>query len=106
MRLAHAVCVFTALSLATLVIDAQQPPAPTGAAGPPTGGPLAALANLTQFDQTAVERGRDLLVARCGFCHGANARGGQRGPDLTRSALVQDDEGGTQLGELLRVGRP
>src|SRR5262249_58004122 len=42
----------------------------------------------------------------CGFCHGANARGGSSGPDLTRSALVQEDEGGRQLGEFLRVGRP
>jgi mono/diheme cytochrome c family protein len=57
-------------------------------------------------DPAAVERGRDLLGQQCGFCHGANARGGSGGPDLTRSALVQEDENGTQLGEFLRVGRP
>ena len=54
----------------------------------------------------AAERGRDILVQQCGFCHGANARGGSGGPDLTRSALVQEDENGKQLGELLRMGRP
>jgi mono/diheme cytochrome c family protein len=47
-----------------------------------------------------------LLVAQCGFCHGSNARGGQQGPDLTRSDLVQSDEGGKQLGAFLKVGRP
>jgi mono/diheme cytochrome c family protein len=57
-------------------------------------------------DTAAVERGQKLLVDQCGFCHGANARGGSGGPDLTRSALVQTDEDGKQLGEFLAAGRP
>jgi cytochrome c oxidase cbb3-type subunit III len=57
-------------------------------------------------DPAAVERGQQLHVQECGFCHGANARGGSGGPDLTRSALVQDDENGRQLGEFLHAGRP
>ena len=57
-------------------------------------------------DSAAVERGRQLHVQECGFCHGANARGGSGGPDLTRSALVQNDENGKQLGEFLHAGRP
>jgi cytochrome c oxidase cbb3-type subunit III len=57
-------------------------------------------------DEAAVERGRGLLVEQCGFCHGANARGGSGGPDLTRSPLVQTDEDGKQLGEFLAAGRP
>src|SRR5436190_16984090 len=59
-----------------------------------------------QFDQAAVDRGKDLLVGQCGFCHGSNARGGSSGPDLTRSELVQSDEGGKELGAFLRTGRP
>lgn len=59
------------------------------------------------FDSAAVERGRQVLVSECGFCHGANARGGAGGgSDLTRSALVQTDENGNQIGAFLRVGRP
>ena len=67
---------------------------------------LSAQPPASEFDPAAVERGQQLLSTQCGFCHGANARGGSSGPDLTRSALVQTDEGGTQLGQFLRVGRP
>src|SRR5437899_6332687 len=58
------------------------------------------------FDQASVERGREILVNQCGFCHGSNARGGSSGPDLTRSELVQSDEGGKELSAFLRNGRP
>src|SRR3954465_3498725 len=57
-------------------------------------------------DAAAVERGRALLVEHCGFCHGASARGGSGGPGLTRSVMVQEDEGGKQLAAFLHVGRP
>jgi cytochrome c oxidase cbb3-type subunit 3 len=57
-------------------------------------------------DTAAVERGQALLGNQCGFCHGANARGGSSGPDLTRSALVQNDEEGRQLRAFLVAGRP
>ena len=59
-----------------------------------------------QFDQASVDRGAGVFVSQCGFCHGSNARGGSSGPGLTRSALVQDDESGRQLGAFLRSGRP
>jgi mono/diheme cytochrome c family protein len=59
-----------------------------------------------EFDQVSVDRGSAIFVSQCGFCHGSNARGGSSGPGLTRSALVQDDEGGRQLGAFLRTGRP
>jgi cytochrome c oxidase cbb3-type subunit III len=57
-------------------------------------------------DPAAVERGKAIATRECGFCHGANARGGSSGPDLTRSELVMEDENGAQLGAFLRVGRP
>ena len=86
--------------LGALGVRAQQP-APAPAPAPPRRAP-----DEPQFDQAASKRGLELLVERCGFCHGSNARGGSSGPDLTRSAMVQEDENGKQLGEFLRVGRP
>src|SRR5262249_43981796 len=67
---------------------------------------LAAQQPTPEFDPAAVERGQQVLSTECGFCHGANARGGSSGPDLMRSALVQTDEGGKQIGEFVRAGRP
>jgi cytochrome c oxidase cbb3-type subunit III len=89
-----------AIVLATLGLSAQQPLQQQ----PPARPPIAAVD--PQFDQASVDRGADVLVNQCGFCHGSNARGGSSGPDLTRSGLVQDDEGGKQLAAFLRTGRP
>jgi cytochrome c oxidase cbb3-type subunit 3 len=90
------------LCVATLIGAQQSPPQPP--APPPVQQPIVAVD--PQFNPASVERGQQLIVSQCGFCHGSNARGGSSGPDLTRSVLVQDDEGGTQLGEFLRTGRP
>jgi len=58
-------------------------------------------------DPLAVERGQQLFVARCGFCHGSTGKGGNNGPDLVRSVLVLHDEGsGTELGPVILQGRP
>lgn len=97
MRITRVACAAIA-ALAALAASAQQPaPAPA----PPRRAP-----DEPQFDQAAVKRGQELLVERCGFCHGSNARGGAGGSDLTRSPMVQEDENGKQLGEFLKVGRP
>jgi cytochrome c oxidase cbb3-type subunit III len=87
----------TVLVLLTIGLPAQTP-------APQSRPPITAADS--RFDQAAVDRGSALLVSQCGFCHGSNARGGPSGPDLTRSALVQDDEGGRQLGAFLVTGRP
>ncbi len=107
MRLAYVIPVAAVLT-AAVRLGAQEPsnppPPPPPAATPAH--PPRPDAEAPKFDPEAVERGKQLLVAQCGFCHGSNARGGQQGPDLTRSDLVQSDENGKQLGEFLKVGRP
>jgi cytochrome c oxidase cbb3-type subunit III len=39
-------------------------------------------------DPAAVERGQQLYVTNCGFCHGTNANGGNSGPDLCWSTSM------------------
>jgi cytochrome c oxidase cbb3-type subunit 3 len=68
--------------------------------------PMALAAQAPKVDPAAVDRGKTTFGSQCGFCHGSNARGGSNGPDLTRSVVVQEDEGGKQLGEFVRAGRP
>jgi cytochrome c oxidase cbb3-type subunit 3 len=56
-------------------------------------------------DRDAPSPGRSLFVARCGFCHGRDAAGGESGPDLTRSALAKQDVSGDKLIPVIRDGR-
>ena len=53
----------------------------------------------------AVARGKGLFETNCAFCHGAEATGGNCGPDLLRSVLVNHDEKGELIGPVIRDGR-
>jgi cytochrome c oxidase cbb3-type subunit 3 len=59
-----------------------------------------------EYDAATLERGKSTFVSQCGFCHGANARGGESGPDLLRSVVVRDDENGNGIGPIVLNGRP
>ncbi len=59
-----------------------------------------------KFDPVVVERGKSLFIGSCGFCHGSNAKGGEKGPDLLRSVIVLDDENGKTMGPVILRGRP
>src|SRR5579871_1628746 len=62
--------------------------------------------NLQRYDPASRDRGKTAFGAACAFCHGANARGGEGGPDLLHSVIVLQDEGGTEFGAFLQKGRP
>jgi cytochrome c oxidase cbb3-type subunit III len=53
-----------------------------------------------------VKRGRDQFVKTCSFCHGANATGTSNGPNLILSTVVRHDDNGSQIGPVIREGRP
>ena len=59
-----------------------------------------------KFDPVVVERGKSLFVGACGFCHGSNGKGGEKGPDLLRSVIVLDDVNGKTIGPVILKGRP
>src|SRR5678816_967052 len=57
-------------------------------------------------DPAQVERGKALYGVRCTFCHGADARGGEGGPNLVRSGLVLNDVKGELIIPVVQNGRP
>jgi cytochrome c oxidase cbb3-type subunit 3 len=57
------------------------------------------------YDEETLQRGKALFTAQCGFCHGANAKGGESGPDLLRAVPVLDDEDGDLIGPIVLNGR-
>jgi mono/diheme cytochrome c family protein len=58
-----------------------------------------------RFPEEQVHAGEPLFAARCGFCHGRDAAGGETGPDLTRSPLVVEDVRGDKIAPVVRNGR-
>ena len=52
-----------------------------------------------------VQAGQTLFAAQCAFCHGRDAAGGETGPDLTSSEIVEKDVGGNEIGSVVRTGR-
>ena len=58
------------------------------------------------FDPAMAERGRAIYSVNCAFCHGQDTRGGDSGPSLLRSQIVQEDQNGEVIGPIVRGGRP
>ena len=60
-----------------------------GGASPASKAPPATVKPQT-YPAAQIEAGQTRFAAKCGFCHGRDAGGGESGPDLTRSALVAE----------------
>jgi cytochrome c oxidase cbb3-type subunit 3 len=63
-------------------------------------------ADRPQVDRAAADRGRAVWAVECVACHGAAARGGDKGPSLLRSEVVSSDRGGDVLGPFFKKGHP
>lgn len=85
------IAVFSSLSSASQ--QSTQPASQTT-----TAAPQAALSEKAQ-------KGQSLFAAQCAFCHGRDATGGETGPDLTSSDLVEEDVNGNEIGPVVRSGR-
>lgn len=82
---------------------AQTPATTTNTTTPPARQQLAAAGRKgpAAVDPVAADRGKSVFQANCAFCHGANAKGGESGPDLLRSERVLDDEKGNKIGPVI-----
>ena len=82
------------MAVSAPVLTAQRGRSPAAVPPPPT-----------VTDQTypaeQIAAGEPRFVARCGFCHGRDAGGGEGGPDLTRSDEVAADVYGDRIGGLI-----
>jgi mono/diheme cytochrome c family protein len=95
-------CTTAAFAAAVLSAAAQQPPGQGGRGG----GAQAAFPKRASADPAVLERGKAIYSVNCQFCHGADTRGGDAGPSLLRSQLVQDDRSGELIATVLASGRP
>lgn len=55
-------------------------------------------------DRAAAERGRTVWAAECITCHGTQARGTDRGPNLMRSLVLLNDRNASEIGPFLKKG--
>jgi mono/diheme cytochrome c family protein len=56
-----------------------------------------------KVEPAASKRGRAVYAQHCINCHGSSAKGGERGPDLIRSAVVLRDRYGNGIGPAVRA---
>ena len=108
--------------LGVTVAAAQQPPpagrggggagAPAGgrAGAPAAGAPVATGRGGPVVDEAAHDRGRAIWVTECIDCHGSQARGSEKGPNIIRTKTVNYDRSsatpGSVVGPFLKAGHP
>src|SRR5215211_8926647 len=78
----------------------QQPPVLTGPR------PNVGAVDRHRVDLAAADRGRKIYATECVTCHGASARGTERGPNLIRSPRMLRDRYGSAIGPYLKAGHP
>ena len=90
---------------ASLFGEGQEPPGGRGGAQP-----IPQFNRTPPVDSAAHERGRSLWASHCVDCHGAQARGTEKGPNIIRTKTVNFDrsspQAGSVLGPFLKAGHP
>ena len=90
---------------AAMFAEGQEPPGGRGGAQP-----IPQFNRTPPVDSAAHERGRSLWASHCVDCHGAQARGTEKGPNIIRTKTVNFDrsspQAGSVLGPFLKAGHP
>ena len=92
----------------------SQAPAPAAAKTPPRPAPAAQVSRERPPDYPEhpaaapeqVAHGQRLFQSNCSFCHGSDARGGEKGPNLVRDQVVLHDQNGELITPIVQSGIP
>ena len=103
--LASSFVMCVAISLAAQAPGGPPPAGPGGGGGGGARGGGQPAYPPRQTDPAAVARGQEIYNVDCAFCHGRDTRGGDGGPSLLRSQLVQRDQKGELIGTVVLEGR-
>ena len=81
-----------------------------GTQPPPVGQPVFQITRAPVVDAAAEAKGKALWAVHCIDCHGSNARGSEKGPNIIRTRTVNFDRSaqhvGSVLGPFLMAGHP
>lgn len=89
-----------------LFAQAPAPQAPqAGTPAPGRGGRPPMYPTPPPADPAVIDRGKQVFNSNCSFCHGADARGGEAGPNLIRAQVVLDDQQGELITPIVQNGR-
>jgi cytochrome c oxidase cbb3-type subunit 3 len=105
-RLLGGAIIACAAALSALQAAAQVPARPTPA--PPAGRGERApdYPARPPASPERVAHGQQLFSGNCSFCHGSDARGGEKGPNLVRAQVVLDDRDGELITPIVQNGIP
>lgn len=106
-------CCYPALVACVASLSAQNP-APAPAKASPRPAPAAQVTRNRPPDYPEhppappeqVAHGQQLFRSNCSFCHGSDARGGEKGPNLVRNQVVLRDQTGELITPVVQNGIP
>jgi len=100
------VCAQIAVLATATGLGAQAPPGGERQGAPPPSGMLGGAGPHDKHvvNSAAADRGKKIWAGECITCHGTNARGTEKGPNLVRSVLVLRDRYGSEIGPFLHKG--
>lgn len=101
-----------AIAVCGLTVSARQGPGGRGGGAPaaPAAPTVPQITNRPPVDQAAHDRGRAVWARECIDCHGSQARGSEKGPNIIRTRTVNFDRTsqtpGNVLTPFLKAGHP
>ena len=105
-RFCALVIIACAASPAAAQAPAQTPPRPGLAAQGERGGRAPDYPERPPAPPEQVAHGQQIFRSNCSFCHGSDARGGEKGPNLVRDQVVLRDQNGELITPIVQNGIP